>query len=222
MGRQIERGRGDHGRRDGDGGKRLDAAATAIYWHVKNKDDLVLMVGDHVWTEIDLPEPQAEDWGSAVTALATGLHAMFTRHPWLVQAFGSHLFYGEGKARFDDRILAVFEAGGFTGEAADRAAAAVFTFVLGSVLGGSATVSVTRRLARAGRDPQEEIRDTVAKAGEIARRFPRLRTRLESPAAGYNASPERTFEYGLRLLLHGLKTELTGDGTRATDPQASR
>ncbi|MFD0348497.1 hypothetical protein ACFQ0M_25575 [Kitasatospora aburaviensis] len=30
-----------------------------------------------------------------------------------MQAFGSHLFYGPGKARFDDHTLALYERAGF-------------------------------------------------------------------------------------------------------------
>lgn len=30
-------------------GKRLDAAPTAMYWHVKSKDNLVRLVTDEVW-----------------------------------------------------------------------------------------------------------------------------------------------------------------------------
>jgi AcrR family transcriptional regulator len=37
-------------------GVQLGAAATAVYWHVKSKDDLVVLAADHVWGEIELPE----------------------------------------------------------------------------------------------------------------------------------------------------------------------
>ncbi|MBE1531500.1 TetR/AcrR family transcriptional regulator [Actinomadura algeriensis] len=189
-----------------DLGKRLNAAATAVYWHVKNKDDLLLLAGDRVWDEIGLADPDALGWREAAAANAAGLHAMFGRHPWLVQAFGSHLFYGEGKARYDDHCLAVYEAGGFTGAQADRAAAAVFTYVLGNVLGASATASLTRRLTRGGKDAAAVMRDTMERATEIATRFPRLRARLDGPAAAdYAGAPAETFEHGLRALLNGLE-----------------
>lgn len=191
-------------------GKRLGTVATAVYWHVKNKDDLVVLVGDHVWNEIELPDLDAVDWRTAATEMAVGMHAMLTRHPWLVQAFGSYLFYGPGKARYDDHSLAVYEAAGFTSTDADRAAATVFTFVLGSILGSSATASLTRRLSRNGGNAEQLIQDATAKAAEVALQFPHLRSRLETPAAHYNATPEQTFEYGLEALLSGLEAALTG------------
>src|SRR5687768_17437750 len=164
-------------------GKRLGAAATAVYWHVKNKDDLILLAGDRVWDEIDLPGPDAVGWRAAATALATGLHAMLGRHPWLVQAFGSHLFHGPGKARHDDRSLAVYEAAGFTAAEADRAAATVFTSVWCFVLCGLAEGSLTRDLGHYGRVFEALAEETDCKAREVYIAFPRLRACLETPMA---------------------------------------
>nr|WSW57141.1 TetR/AcrR family transcriptional regulator C-terminal domain-containing protein [Streptomyces sp. NBC_00998] len=189
-------------------GKRLGTVATAVYWHVKNKDDLVLLAGDQVWDEIRLPDLDAVDWRTAATSMATGLHAMLAQHPWLTQAFSSYVIYGPGKARHDDHSLAVYEKAGFSAGEADQAAAAVFTYVLGSALGVSAVASLTRRLARDGGDPQELMQHTMAKAGEVAMQFPRLRARLETPAAQYGAAPDETFELGLRALLGGLEDQL--------------
>ncbi len=204
-------------------GGRLGTAATAVYWHVKNKDNLILLAGDRVWDEVELPDPEAVGWRAAATTMATGLHAMFSRHPWLVQAFGSHLFYGPGKARHDDHSLAVYEAAGFAGARADRAAATVFTFVMGNVLGASAAVSLTRRLSRDGADAEALIQDAMAKATEVAMDFPRLRARLETPtAADYAAAPDKTFEFGLQALLDGLEGLLAGAAPGPPPGGASR
>lgn len=187
-------------------GKRLGAAATAVYWHVKNKDDLVLMAADRIWREIDLPPLDAADWRGTATAMADRLHTMLTRHPWLVQAIGSHLLHGVGKARYDDHLLGVFETAGFTPGEADRAAGAVVTYVLGNALGASATASLTRKLRRAGGDSEEQFAETLAKAAEAAAPFPRLRARLAtSAAARYADAPDGSYAAGLRALLDGLR-----------------
>ncbi|MET8837435.1 TetR/AcrR family transcriptional regulator C-terminal domain-containing protein [Micromonospora sp. NPDC004540] len=186
-------------------GKRLNSAATAVYWHVKNKDNLVLLATDRVWSDLTLPDPAVDDWRSAATTMATDLHAMFTRHPWLVQVLAAHVVYGEGKARHDDHSLAVYEAAGFTSDQADQATAAVFTYVLGNAAGTAANASLNRKL---NEDPaaEEQLKDAMNKAREIAMGYPRLRARLETPAAAtYAAAPDRTFETGLGALLDGLE-----------------
>ena len=80
-------------------GRRLGSAATAVYWHVGSKDNLIALAGDQAWQEIALPDPGSTDWRTAATQMSAGLHAMLSRHPWLVQAFGSFLMFGPGKAR---------------------------------------------------------------------------------------------------------------------------
>ncbi|WP_027342988.1 TetR/AcrR family transcriptional regulator [Hamadaea tsunoensis] len=192
-------------------GQRLGSAATAVYWHVGSKDNLVALAGDLAWNEIDLPEVTPGTWRPAATALATGLYGMLCRHPWVLQAFGTFLLVGPGKARYDDRSLAVYEEAGFPGTQADQAAAAVFTFVLGNALGASAAAAVRRRLAREGESAEAQLKEAMAKAVEYASAYPRLRPRLDTASSGYAASPEQTFELGLAAVLDGLAGRLGAD-----------
>jgi len=189
-------------------GQRLGSAATAVYWHVGSKDNLIALAADQAWHEIELPDLTGTDWRTAATQMATDLRAMLTRHPWLVQAFGSYVVYGPGKARHDDHSLALFEAAGFTGAQVDQATTALFTFVLGNALGAAAAGSLTRRLNRDGGDAEELIRDSMAKAHEVAEQFPRLRARLTTASAGYAAAPDNSFEFGLQAILDGLQAQL--------------
>ncbi|MEU5099595.1 TetR/AcrR family transcriptional regulator C-terminal domain-containing protein [Streptomyces sp. NPDC020996] len=193
--------------------ERLGSAATAVYWHIKTKDDLVRLAGDAVWHEIELPDLAATDWRPAATAHAGGMHTMLTRHPWLVQAFGSHLLHGPGQARYNDLGLAIYEKAGFTADGADRAAAAVFTFVLGNALGPAAQVSLNRRLSKNGADAGQLMADAMTRATETAMQFPRLRERLDTTAAAeYAAAPDSTFEFGLQSLLDGFEARLAAEG----------
>ncbi|MGH8876183.1 MAG: TetR/AcrR family transcriptional regulator C-terminal domain-containing protein [Stackebrandtia sp.] len=190
-------------------GTRLDSAATAVYWHVENKDNLVRLAADEIWNEIELPDLDELGWREAAAALAHGLWTMISRHPWLAQAIGSHLLYGPGQSRFDDHSLAVYEKAGFTGADADRAAATVHIYVLGNTLGMAANISLTRRLSRGGVDPEKAMSETMAKAAKVAEPFPRLRTRIQSTAASeYFAAPEGSFEFGLTAILDGLEKQL--------------
>jgi AcrR family transcriptional regulator len=189
-------------------GRRLGSAATAVYWHVGSKENLIALAGDQAWNEIALPDLTATDWRTAAADMGTDLYAMLIRHPWLLQAFGSFLIFGPGKARHDDHNLAIYESAGFTGIQADQAAATVFTFVLGNALGPAAAASLTRKLNRERADAEELMRESMAKAAEIAAQFPRLRTRLNTTAANYAAGPENSFEFGLQAILDGLQDQL--------------
>ncbi|MEU5046740.1 TetR/AcrR family transcriptional regulator [Streptomyces griseorubiginosus] len=193
--------------------KRLGSAATAVYWHIKTKDDLVRLASDAIWQEVEPPDLATTDWRTAATSHATHMHAMLTRHPWLVQAFGSHLLHGPGQARHNDVSLAIYEKAGFAAADADRAAAGVFTFVLGSALGPAAQVSLNRRLSKNGADAEQLMADAMARATETAMHYPRLRERLGTTAATeYTAAPDHTFAFGLQSLLDGFEARLAADG----------
>ncbi|MCX4779829.1 TetR/AcrR family transcriptional regulator C-terminal domain-containing protein [Streptomyces sp. NBC_01264] len=164
--------------------------------------------------QIRLPDLDAVDWRGAATSMAGDLYGMFTRHPWLVQAFATHLFHGTGKARHDDHNLAVYEKAGFTGPQADRAAAAVFTYVLGNAAPSAATTSLTRRIEPEGGDAEEVFGAVMKQATEAAAGFPRLRSRVESVSGSghpdYADAPDDTFDFGLQALLDGLTARIPG------------
>jgi AcrR family transcriptional regulator len=187
-------------------GERLGSAATAVYWHVGSRGNLVVLAGDRVWSEIPLPELAGVDWRTAAASMASELRAMLMRHPWLVQAFGSQPIFGPARARHDDHFLGAFEGAGFASADADRAVAVLFTFVLGNVLGHTAVISIRRKLERTG--DKREFEDAMVKAREIALQFPRLAMRVNVPAADYAAAPEATFELGLQAILDGLEARL--------------
>jgi AcrR family transcriptional regulator len=189
-------------------GKRLDSAATAVYWHVGSRESLIALAADRAWAEVELPDPAEVGWRTAADQMAASEYTMLTRHPWLVQAFGSYQLYGPGRARHDDHSIAVYEAGGFVGAEADQATSAVFTFVLGNALGLAATASFTRKLGRDGGDVQELLQHKRAEVLAVAAQFPLLRVRLELPSAGYGAAPEGSFAFGLQAILDGLEARL--------------
>jgi AcrR family transcriptional regulator len=193
-------------------GKRLDSAATAVYWHVGSKETLIALAADRAWAEVELPDPTEVGWRTAACRMATSQYAMLTRHPWLVQAFGSYRLYGPGKARHDDHNLAVYEAAGFCGAEADQATSTVFTFVLGNALGPAAAASFTRKLASDGGDVEALMRASRAEIVEIAAQFPRLRARLDLASAEYAAAPDDSFAFGLQAVLDGLEARLAARG----------
>jgi AcrR family transcriptional regulator len=190
-------------------GDRLGSAATAVYWHVNSKDNLVVLAADAVWGEIQLPDPAEVGWRTAATTLAHDTCTMITRHPWLLPAMSTRLVYGPGKARYDDACLAVYETAGFTGADADDAHKTVFAFVLATALGAAAELLWRARVRRGRGNEEEQLRDTIAQASDTARQFPRLRARIEAtehadPAAAANQS----FEFGLQVILNGLQARL--------------
>ncbi|MEU1935801.1 TetR/AcrR family transcriptional regulator [Streptomyces coeruleorubidus] len=199
-------------------GRRLGSAATAVYWHVKSKDDLLVLAADAVWGEVQLPDLEDAEWQAAATTMANDLYAMITRHSWLVPAMSTHLLYGPGKARHDDHLLAVYEAAGFTGQHAEQAMKTVFTFVLGTALGAASEAAWRARQRRASGDTAEQTQDMLARVSEIATQFPRLRAHSEKWGDRDPAVRARQdLEFGLQTTLAGLRAQLS-DGPVGGQP----
>ncbi|WP_069164367.1 TetR/AcrR family transcriptional regulator [Nocardia altamirensis] len=190
-------------------GTQLGVAATAVYYHVKNKNELVTLAADLVWGEVELPDSAEIGWRTATSELARSVHAMIGRHFWLLAAMSTHLIYGPNKARYDDHCLAIYEDAGFTEPDADQASATVLMFVIGAAQGEAAEAAWRADLRRAGADEDQHLRDTIARIGEIAHQFPRLRARTMPSMETTPALPDEvTFDFGLRAILDGLAARL--------------
>lgn len=190
-------------------GAQLGVAATAMYYYVRNKDELVTLAADTVWQELTLPDPAVAEWRCAATLLARELQSMISRHFWLLPAMSAHLIYGPGKARFDDCCLAVFEGAGFAEADADHAAATMLMFVIGAAQGSAAERAWQARMRRSGVDEDARQAETRASIIETAQQFPRLLARLKASPDSIETLPGDTgFEFGLRTVLDGLQARL--------------
>jgi AcrR family transcriptional regulator len=187
-------------------GTRLGAAATSIYWHVASKDELVELVVDAAYGELEVPDAgDVTAWREAVTRFAHSTRSMILRHPWmaflLAQAGLAHL--GPNLTRVTDRLVALFEASGFTGREVRQAANTVVSYVLGVATSEAAWLTT---LARAGQSEREWVERLYPAVEEATRAYPRLRERY---AAQRRLDPQRTceedFAYGLARVLDGLE-----------------
>lgn len=60
-------------------------SSMALYRHVANKDELVLLMANAVFADIELPEPAPEEWRARMEAGARLQWELYQRHPWLPQ-----------------------------------------------------------------------------------------------------------------------------------------
>ncbi|MFC5834683.1 TetR/AcrR family transcriptional regulator [Nonomuraea insulae] len=186
-------------------GTRLNAGATSMYTHVANKDELIELVVDEVYGEVEVPA--ADDpagWRGAVTRCAHSLRAALLRHPWIasVQGEAGVAYLGPNVMRQNEAILALFEQGGFTLEAADRALNTVVAYVIGVSTSEAAWLT---RLARSGRSEQEWAESLWPAAEQAVQDYPRLR-KLYAARRNQDVSATRDDEFGtgLQCVLDGL------------------
>jgi AcrR family transcriptional regulator len=177
----------------------LGVEAMSLYYHVKNKDDILDGMIDVIITEVDVPVPGG-DWRSAQHRRATSLHDMLTHHPWAAPLMESRSNPGPASLRYYDAVIGSFRQAGFSIGMAAHAFSAIDAYVYGF---GLQELSL----------PFEDETDV----GDIAEallqalppdEYPHLTEMILGHALqpGYDYSAE--FPWGLDLILDGFEQRL--------------
>ena len=170
----------------------LGVEAMSLYYHVKNKDDILTGIGDLAMSEIELPVGGA-DWKAAVRASAISYHDTLRRHGWVTSLPVS----GEAsmaQLHYMDALLKRLREAGLSPELTHHAYHALESHVVGSALW----------LARM---PPSEKLDALAT--DVLRQlpsddYPDLVLHIQQHLSG-ETSGMRFFEFGLDLLLDGIE-----------------
>ncbi|MFI6601379.1 TetR/AcrR family transcriptional regulator C-terminal domain-containing protein [Nonomuraea sp. NPDC050536] len=182
-------------------GAKLMAGATSLYWYVANKDELLELVYDEVWGEMNVGDPEHTSWREAASALAYNMRQVILRHPWSADLIGRLPALGPNALHLSDQMHRVFSLAGFTGMEVDFAMAALTSYVYGFTIPEVAWNSVTADVEY----DEEELRAKVAKAAEG---YPELVERMKDVYEDPNAARAMAFDFGLVSVLDGLERRL--------------
>ncbi|MEU4606349.1 TetR/AcrR family transcriptional regulator [Kribbella sp. NPDC023972] len=190
-------------------GAALGAVATAVYWHVANKDELLELVVDEVYGEIDVPEvTDPGQWRAAAESSARSLRSMIVRHPWMASTLANvgMNYLGPNLMRVSDAMLGVYTTAGFELIEADQASQTVLGYVIGIASIEAATVT---QLKRSGKDMQEWRAAVWPAALAAAEPYPQMRALYAAYGdVDLEAGSEDAFSYGLTRILDGLEARL--------------
>jgi AcrR family transcriptional regulator len=181
-------------------GAKLGAGATSLYRHVASKDELMELVVDRVYGEIEVPEPaDPADWRTAVSGWAHSLRATILRHPWIATALGQAgtAYLGPNIMRMNDSALGVLEAAGFALPEGDRTILLVSAYVVGFSTNEAAWLTV---VARSGLTEQQWLERLRPAAEAAAQPYPRLRA-LFAAVWKPDAAAADQFDDGLQGIL---------------------
>lgn len=182
---------------------RLGVQAAALYWHVKNKQRLLdamatIMFADAV-DGLESPR-RGESWDDWAAGWARRLRAALLRYRDGARVFAGTSASGPDTFRATELTLRTLQDAGFDLKAAARGFPAVFHYVVGFTIEEQARTGD----AYDGDDPYRP--DRLAERID-ATRFPltaRMHTLLFDP------DTDGGFEYGLRIVLAGLRTVRDG------------
>lgn len=190
-------------------GAKLNAGATSLYWHVANKEELLALVVDQVFGEVEPPDPDdPAGWRTAAMLCGHSVRAMMLRHTWLgpLMSDSGYAYGGPTMMRLSEAMLALFENAGAAPRVAEGATQALFGYVMGIATAEAARL---RMLGRAGQSEQEWMARAYVDVRKIAEPYPRLvdlyaRHRDEDP----RLTRDKSFQYGLDLVLDGVAARL--------------
>ncbi|HTZ28287.1 MAG TPA: TetR/AcrR family transcriptional regulator C-terminal domain-containing protein [Streptosporangiaceae bacterium] len=188
----------------------LRAGTMSLYWHVANKEQLLDLMLDALFGEIQVPEPSG-DWRADLRGQARNERAVLLRHAWVMDFIGGRPPLGPNTLLLMDRVLGALDGIDIDIATAMQILGTVQTYVMGSVL---------REMQEARVERDEEQADITDEAWEPMRnawrnrlaadgRFRRVVRFLD---AGIDPDAAETrderFEFGLDCVIDGIAAKI--------------
>ena len=112
-------------------GQELGVTPMALYWHVKNKEELLDAMGDRLYADLRVDLPEDTPWDEQLRAVLRGLVDMLRRHPTCLElAFRRIFATPEGRDVAERTFRVLCRAGFGQRETADIASHALRTAVM--------------------------------------------------------------------------------------------
>ncbi|HEX4196541.1 MAG TPA: TetR/AcrR family transcriptional regulator C-terminal domain-containing protein [Caulobacteraceae bacterium] len=168
----------------------IGVQAPALYWHVKSKEDLSLLLFDHLIDNLDYGAPTG-DWRGDIRRMAQRLRARLVGTRDIIRLFPEN-YTGPRANRSLELMLGLLRQAGVPAAEALHVYGAALAFVV-----GWARFEVTRRAI--------QKRHPV-----IAPPLPEMQPNLAwaVAAAGMDPAYDEGFRYGVDLLMAGLEQRL--------------
>jgi len=173
----------------------LGTGVTTLYGYVRTKEEILDGLAGKLMGAIDLEVDRDAQWDEQLHAAVTVLHRTLQQHPAIVELLIVPRALSSDAANLArEKILSILRPAGFGVREAVAAITSVFSYVFGYTL---------MELARARRQsPEDQLPDFSALSPD---EFPYL---AEAGSAWVNRTTDEAFEFGLRHLIDGLRSEI--------------
>jgi TetR/AcrR family transcriptional regulator, tetracycline repressor protein len=176
----------------------LGVTPMALYWHFRNKDELLDEMMGRVFAEVDLTLDESATWLEQFRALMDSLSGVLRGHPGLAPLFATRTNSSESSLLMTEVALDTLRRGGFSPAEATQVARHAVSTVVNLVAGEPGFIAP---------DDSGELIDARRRARVFLEALPPDRyPRLVEAAAPLSAreDPEAYYEFGLDLLLAGI------------------
>ncbi|HWC39462.1 MAG TPA: TetR/AcrR family transcriptional regulator [Acidimicrobiales bacterium] len=178
---------------------RLGVAAASLYGHVANKEELIQLLLDRVFGEMEVPDREATDWQAEGRHWLHECRRVLRRHPGVAGLTLGRIPLGVNSLVRMEALLAIIRRAGLP----DQEAAYVGD-LFGLYLGAFVHEEDMMAKSAAGQSPEDfaaSFKDWLSALP--AEQFPNMVALAGPLAAG---SVDERFEWGLDVMLRGLAT----------------
>jgi AcrR family transcriptional regulator len=183
---------------------RLGVTAPTLYWHIRGKRHLLDLMAERIFTNsipASLEEPApGQPWWEWLAERSRAMRKALLAHPdGALVAAGNRPT--PGRLPHIEKMLAALAREGFAPTEALRAVIAIGSYAIGDAL---------ETQSRAARGPEEASDHQALREAILSGEHPTLANAIRDVG-----TPDQRFEYGLSLLLYGMRSRLL----EASDPR---
>jgi TetR/AcrR family tetracycline transcriptional repressor len=176
----------------------LGVTPMALYWHFRNKDELLDAMMDRIFSEVDPTLDESATWLEQFRELMDSLAGVLRVHPGTAPLFATRTNSSESSLRLTEAALDTLRRGGFSPTEATQVSRHALSTVVNLVTGEPGFIAP---------EDSGELSDARRRARVFLEALPPDRyPRLVEAAAPLSAreDPEAYYEFGLDLLLAGI------------------
>jgi AcrR family transcriptional regulator len=188
-------------------GQALGVEAMSLYNHVANKGELVAAMVDSVVEQFELPDDEPR-WDRAIRRCAIRAHDLLTEHPWacgLALVPSDIVTISGPRIRYMEWLLRRLREAGFSPELAYSAYHTLDSHIFGFTLWQLGHANATRTFAPPDGETVEEFFARILE--QMRPQYPYLAEHGDQHMAPEAPNGKQEFEFGLDLILNGLKQQ---------------
>ena len=198
--------------RDGLGGlsmrrlaDELGITAMSLYGYVPGKAELLDVMADRAYGEINLHGAPAGPWQARLAALAQQHWALLLSHPWLLHIAASRPLLGPNVTALYDAELAAVDGLGLTDTDMDLIASLLDDYVRGAARTAADAADAQARTGMSDQQWWDAYGPLLAEVLDPAR-YPTAVRVGAAAGAEYGAAhdPARSFRFGLQRIIDGI------------------
>ncbi|MEU8269629.1 TetR/AcrR family transcriptional regulator [Sphaerisporangium sp. NPDC049002] len=178
----------------------LSVAVSALYAHVRSKDELYQLMYNRLFDGHELPDPDPEHWQEQIKEFARHGRARLLAHRDMARISMSHVPFTPELLPHVERLMAIFRSAGLPDKVAATAGDMISTYMDGFAFEESMWEE-RRRTSEA--DTWDEMRATLMGYFDALPpdRFPNL---VALAGMMFHETNDARFELGLEIILRGL------------------